>query len=656
MISLRTAKHARVAAVFLRPLLGGAAGWLLCGLVTSARAQGADALPARSPPAATLHPASRADLSLGKRQPDRSDFSLTGVGERRAEALAHYSVALQLEEGGRAREALAHYRELMKADPQNAALAQRAAGLALSYGSRDEALKILRENIAANPQSPEPSLSLVRFLSTYLVDDPFEAQTAMKVMSETLERFPRSAAVYREAVTLHLTAGLVLPPGEPKPDPASALKDVGKGRAAAAKVLERALAQEVKGPEFWLATGRAAQEVWPLGETERRAEHLARVNAFFQRALANAGGAPGTRLQVAQYFVMTSQFTEATGICEQLAKEDNLQAKKILFRLHDAAGRKDQALALQEQIVKQAPSDIEQRRLLADAYRQQVDAERRDPNGGRTLEFLEKAMGQTEAVIQLGGGEMGEYLWLARLLQVTGKHERALNYAERGIRLHPESPAFHYYAATSHIGLEQYERAIEHFADAESLSGEEIPESLDSPGRFHFRYGIALERLGRFDDAAKRFEKSIRLTPADEKESRANTLNYLGYMWLERDRQIDKAGDYIRQANELVPDNPAYVDSLGWFYFKKGRYQEALQELLRAESLLKSPEPDDAEIVEHIGRAYEQLGEKEKALEYLRKAAALDPKNEKIRARLDQVLGKPKLETDPPGSAGAAKK
>ena len=655
MISLRTAKHPRVAAVFLRSLLGGAAGWLLWGLVPSAGAQSAAAAGVSSSPAAR-HPASRADLTLGKIQRGKTEFSLTVTGERHAEALAHYSMALQLEEEGRAREALAHYRLLIKADPQNPDLAQRAAGLALSYGSRDEALKILRENIAANPQSPEPSLSLVRFLSTYLADDPFESQTAMKVMSETLERFPRSAAVYREAVTLHLTTGLVLPPGEPKPDPAAALKDVGKGRAAAAKVLERALAQEVRDPEFWLATGRVAQEVWPLGETERRAEHLARVNAFFQRALANAGGAQGTRLQVAQYFVMTNQFTEAAEICEQLANENNLQAKKILFRLHDAAGRKDQALALQEQIVKDTPSDIEQRRLLADAYRQRVTIESRDPNGGRTLEFLEKIVGQTEAIIQLGGGEMGEYLSVARLLQVMGKHERALNYAERGIRLHPESPAFHYYAATSHLGLEQFQRAVEHFAEAESLSGEEIHESLDAPGRFHFRYGIALERLGRFDEAAKRFEKSIHLTPADEKESRANTLNYLGYMWLERDQQIDKAGDYIRQANELVPDNPAYVDSLGWFHFKKGRYQEALQELLRAESLLKTPEAEDAEIVEHIGRAYEQLGEKEKALEYLRKAAALDPKNEKIRARLDQFLGKPKLETEPPGSAGAAKK
>jgi tetratricopeptide (TPR) repeat protein len=621
----------------------------MCSILPSAGAQGSSAV------GAPRHPASRADLSLGKIEPGRSDFSLAAAGERHAEALAHYSMALQHEEAGRAREALAHYRELLKADPQNAALAQHAAGLAMGYASRDEALKILRENIGANPQSPEPSLSLVRFLSTYLADDPFESQTAMKVMSETLERFPRSASVYREAVTLHLTAGLVLPPGEPKPEPAAALKDVGKGRAAAAKVLEGALAQDVKDPEFWLVTGRAAQEVWPLGETERREEHRTRVNAFFQRALANAGSSAETRLQVAQYYVMTSQLSEATAICEQLAKDGgNLQARKILYRLHDAAGRKEQALALQEEIVKQQPSDIEQRRLLADAYRQRVDMESRDAAGGRVLEFLEKAMAQIEAVIQLGGGEAGEYLWLARLLQATGKFERALNYAERGIRLHPESAAFHYYAATSHAGLEQYQRAVEHFADAESLASEESIDAFEGPGRFFFRYGIALERLGRFDEAAKRFEKSIRLTPADDKEVRANTLNYLGYMWLERDQEIDKAGDCIRQANELVPDNPAYVDSLGWFHFKKGRYQEALQELLRAESLLKKPEAEDAEIIEHIGRAYEQLGQKENAVEYLRKAAALDPKNEKIRTRLDRMLGKP--ESGPDDASQGARK
>ena len=119
--------------------------------------------------AASARPTGRADLSLGTRAAADSAATLDLPGQQRAAALAHYSMALQLEEEGKMREALTHYREVLKADPSNAGLAAHTAEVAMSFAGRDEALKILRENIAANPQSPHPSLNLVRFLSTYVI-------------------------------------------------------------------------------------------------------------------------------------------------------------------------------------------------------------------------------------------------------------------------------------------------------------------------------------------------------------------------------------------------------------------------------------------------------------------------------------------------------
>jgi Tfp pilus assembly protein PilF len=119
-------------------------------------------------------------------------------------------------------------------------------------------------------------------------------------------------------------------------------------------------------------------------------------------------------------------------------------------------------------------------------------------------------------------------------------------------------------------------------------------------------------------------------------------MNYLGYMWLERGLHLDKAGDLIRQANELVPDSAAFVDSLGWFHYKKGNYRDALKELLRAESLIKEPQAEDAEIIDHIAQTYQQLGDKAKAEEYFRKALKLDPENKKTQSRLDDLQGKEK--------------
>ena len=165
---------------------------------------------------------------------------------------------------------------------------------------------------------------------------------------------------------------------------------------------------------------------------------------------------------------------------------------------------------------------------------------------------------------------------------------------------------------------------------------------------FYYQYGITLERAGRFDEGAKRLEKSIEITPKENAEFAANTMNYLGYMWIEQGRNLGKAAELIGKANEIEPNNAAFIDSLGWLHFKKGDYKAALAELLRARELLKELQPEDAEIVDHIGQAYQKLGDKEKAVENLKKAHELDPANEKIKERLDEALGKPKQEPQKP--------
>jgi tetratricopeptide (TPR) repeat protein len=156
--------------------------------------------------------------------------------------------------------------------------------------------------------------------------------------------------------------------------------------------------------------------------------------------------------------------------------------------------------------------------------------------------------------------------------------------------------------------------------------------------RFYFQYGLTLERAGRSDDAGKMFEKAIYLTPKEEIEDAANTMNYLGFMWLDQEKYLDKAGELIRKANELKPDNAAYIDSLGWWYFKKGDYSKALKELQRALGLIKVLESEDAEIVEHIAQTYLKMNDLEKARESFEQASSLQPKDPKLLKRLKKGL------------------
>ena len=109
--------------------------------------------------------------------------------------------------------------------------------------------------------------------------------------------------------------------------------------------------------------------------------------------------------------------------------------------------------------------------------------------------------------------------------------------------------------------------------------------------------------------------------------------NHLGYSWVDRGQNLEEAGQLIRKALELSPDNGAYLDSLGWYYFKAGKFAEAKKELLSA---VKQMEKEDAVVFDHLADVCEQLGEHADAITYWESALKLKPDGaEKISQKLD---------------------
>ncbi|MFY8150492.1 MAG: tetratricopeptide repeat protein, partial [Hyphomicrobiales bacterium] len=109
---------------------------------------------------------------------------------------------------------------------------------------------------------------------------------------------------------------------------------------------------------------------------------------------------------------------------------------------------------------------------------------------------------------------------------------------------------------------------------------------LASPGRanwdlFYFR-GIARERIKRWSDAEADLRKALELLPEPLGRERALVLNYLGYSLVDQNLKLDEALGMLRRAVELRPRDGYIVDSLGWAYYRLGRYTEALRELERA--------------------------------------------------------------------------
>jgi tetratricopeptide (TPR) repeat protein len=558
-------------------------------------------------PGSAAQAAVKADLSPGATAAETSDLRLLRDGEVTAEVLAHYSAALQFEASGKLRQALEHYLAVFKTDPTNAELASHTAGIAMQFQGRESAMRILEDAVRANPRSPSPLLNLARFAITYPPEDLFEKDTRpATAITEALQKFPAHAEVYEAAVMFHLTHN---------------------ERDKAVAIMEQAANQTSRDPQFWLDAGRVAERVWPLGQAEFSLEYRQRVAPFFENALKNTTktNAEQITLEVARHYLLTNDPERARQLCEKLSTEyDSLEARKLLYRLYGAAEQKDKALATLEQIVKQAPDDAEQRRLLANEYDK--------------LKQPEKAIPHLEAAIQNGGGEIGDYVKLGWQLYQTQKYEDMVRVGRRSARLFPDHPLVHYQLAIAHRAREEWASSVKHFAEAEQHAASTQTELLDH--LFYYQYGITLERMARYEDASRMLEKSITLTPREETKAAANTLNFLGYMWLEQGQRLDKAGEFILKANELLPDQPAYIDSLGWFRYKKGDYAAALKDLQRAESLIDPVQPEDAEILEHIGLTHQALGDKTKALEYLERANALKTADAKARKRIEDALQK----------------
>ncbi|MEE2776154.1 MAG: tetratricopeptide repeat protein, partial [Acidobacteriota bacterium] len=145
----------------------------------------------------------------------------------------------------------------------------------------------------------------------------------------------------------------------------------------------------------------------------------------------------------------------------------------------------------------------------------------------------------------------------------------------------------------------------------------------------YFSLGMAYERTGKFSEADEAFREVLTREPEDDR-----TLNYLGYMWAERGERLDEALSLIERAVAIEPDNPAYVDSLGWAHYRLGNYDRARDSLEYAARLL----PEDATILEHLGDLYVALEFPEKARELYRRAVARNDENvEGVRRKLSEL-------------------
>jgi tetratricopeptide (TPR) repeat protein len=194
-------------------------------------------------------------------------------------------------------------------------------------------------------------------------------------------------------------------------------------------------------------------------------------------------------------------------------------------------------------------------------------------------------------------------LTIAFLYQEIGETDQAIIFLEHHHRQTPEDIDILTYLAAFYEEDSQLEKAIALL----SKGLEKSPENTT----VLFRLGTVQDKAGLKDASIATMKEVIRLDPED-----ASALNYLGYTYADLGIHLDQAEILIRKALDIKPDDGYIMDSMGWVYYRQGRYDKAVDYLERAAELTDH----EAIIATHLADAYVKTGQIRKALQAYHKA------------------------------------
>jgi tetratricopeptide (TPR) repeat protein len=198
-----------------------------------------------------------------------------------------------------------------------------------------------------------------------------------------------------------------------------------------------------------------------------------------------------------------------------------------------------------------------------------------------------------------------------------------------------------------------YERA-KRYKDAEAAlhAAEVLPGQPRENETVWLLLGAVYEKQKLYDRAEEQFKKVLDINP-----SQAIALNYYGYMLGDLGQRLDEAESLVQRALKQEPFNGAYLDSLGWIYYKENRLTDAEATLRKA----VERESHDPEIHSHLGDVYAKLGrtelaaaEWEKSMAEWRRSLPADIEMDKI-AELEKKLSTTKHRVAQKSSAQDAK-
>src|SRR2546421_7855305 len=520
---------------------------------------------------------------------------------------------MSFEENGEMDRALEAYRKVLNVDPGQSQLASRVAALLIEQDDFPQAIDVLKDAIKANPKDADPYQQLAFIYAKYLK----KTDQAIDYANRAVTLNPGDIEGYQRLVEIEVAAGQ---------------------EKKALEVLDRATKVRSNDANFWMRLGKLYVAILFKSDSQPKPEELKRTNEIFKKAANHAGDDPAILKDVADYYAASQQLKEAIPLylrVLELQPEDANAREKLAtgFILTNQRGK---AVEMLEQIIKEHPEKYQPYDLLAQVLDEEARSLQRANRTDEAKAKFAKVAANYEQSLLINPNHPSTYLHLAELLVGPLKDPgRAVQLLTEARRRFPGAPEIVYYLGISQREAKQSQQAVATFEEA--LHEAQLDQDDDVVNaKFYFNYGAAAEQAGLYEKAADLLRKSIALDP----ENSAEASNYLGYMWADHKMNLDEAETMIRCALESEPNNPSYLDSLGWVEFRKGQFDRALDNLLRA---AKTAQREDPVVLEHIGDTYLKLNRTREALEAWQKALALDPKNKNLADKIQttkKTIGK----------------
>lgn len=534
--------------------------------------------------------ASEFDLSADPFAGGAEPVELAPEKLRKAEAMARFAKGIFDEESEGPERAMESYRRVLELDPTFSTLALRMAQEYLRRGDSTEAIQVLKDSIKEAPGDYLPPLILANIYLRHLRKPDLALTYAQQALKHSPESFPAHEMLWE-------------------------IYQYQGRKAEADAVLDRALASDSTDAEFWLQLADVFRRIQPPGQSPP-AELGEKMDRALYRAVELAEDQPELLSKAAEYFVLGGRLAEALPLYERVyeLKPEHPNILEKLATSYLETGAADRARPLFEKML-----ETNRQSLIALDNLAAITA---------AAEEYDKAIEYRQRIVILQPFDERRHQDVIFLLLETGRYETLVHATGEARDRFPRNGFLSFLHAVALRLAERPIEAIPVFEEAIIEAGHGYGDYLNAD--FYFEYGVAAEQAGLYEQAAELFKKSIELHPG----AAAMACNYLGYMWVERNEHLEEAEKLIRRALAAEPNNGAYVDSLGWLYYRLGRYEDALAELLRAAELLDRPDPV---VYDHIGDTYHKLERPSDALLYWRKALQMDPENKEIITKADET-------------------